>query len=192
MGRAKGGANRASTRQPRGRRPRRTRPQITIPDSVRDLIERRLEELPLDRDALKLGTAQFGEDFDLERFREAFDARDPEQRNRARLVTGNLQALADGMVELVREAATLTGLRPAGRRPEANPDIEAVRADGGLTGRQASELIQLKKLANDIRHIYVTVTADDVHAGVDRLLKLLPDFMAAYRAWLGEYGVSLK
>ena len=192
MGRAKGGTNRASTDRPRGRRPRRTRPQITVPDLVRDLIERRLEELPLDRDALKLGMGQFGDDFDLERFREAFDARDPEQRNRARLVTANLQALADGIVELVREAATVTGLRPAGRRPEANPDIEAVRADGCLTGRQASELIQLKKLANDIRHVYVTVTADDVHAGVDRLLKLLPGFITAYRVWLGEYGVSLR
>lgn len=64
MGRAKGGTNRASTDPPRGRRPRRTRPQITVPDLVRDLIERRLEELPLDRDALKLGMGQFGDDFD--------------------------------------------------------------------------------------------------------------------------------
>jgi hypothetical protein len=74
----------------------------------------------------------------------------------------------------------------------ANPDIEAVRADGGLSGSQASELIQLKKLANDIRHAYISVIADDMHAGVRRLLKLLPQFTAAYVTWLAEYGIVLK
>ncbi|MGO9973137.1 MAG: hypothetical protein ACLP01_10065 [Solirubrobacteraceae bacterium] len=95
------------------------------------------------------------------------------------------------MVELVREAVTETGLRPTPRGLNANPDIEAMRIDGGLTGRQAAELIQLKKLANDIRHAYITVTAEDVHVGVRRLLKLLAPFTASYIKWIGEYGVKL-
>jgi hypothetical protein len=164
---------------------------VELPPASRDLIEGRLEDLLLDRDALRLGMVQFGDDFALDRFREAFDSREAAERNRARLVTSNFQAIADGMVELVREAVTAIGLRPAGRRPEANPDIEAIRADEGITGRQAAELVQLKKLANDIRHVYITVSADDVHAGVDRLLKLLPRFTSAYVAWLEGHGVML-
>jgi len=139
---------------------------MSLVPALRELIEGRLEDLPLDRDALKLGMGQFGQGFDLETFRVAFDARDPVERNRARLVTSNFQAVTDGMVELVRSAATATGLRPAGRGLSINPDIEAVRADGCITGNQPSELIQLKQLANDLRHVYITVTADDVHAGV--------------------------
>lgn len=168
------------------------RQQITVSVISQELIDGRLSDLPLDRAALELAMAQFGDKFDLAEFRAAFDARDPTERNRARLVTSNFQAVTDGMVELVREAVTVTGLRPLGRALNVNPDIEAMRADGGLSGSQAAELIQLKKLANDLRHIYLTVTADDVHRGVRRVLKLLPTFTARYVKWLGEYGITPK
>ncbi len=58
-----------------------------------------------------------------------------EEHNRVVQVTGNLRALVDRR-RAGRCAATLTGLRPAGRRPSTNADIEALRADGALTGEE--------------------------------------------------------
>jgi uncharacterized protein YutE (UPF0331/DUF86 family) len=97
----------------------------------------------------------------------------------------------DNAVEFARVAATLTGLRPAGRRPSTNADIEALRADGALTGEQTYKLIQMKELCDRLRHEYAYVDADDVHAAVQILLKLLPGFIASYVKWLAEYGVEL-
>jgi uncharacterized protein YutE (UPF0331/DUF86 family) len=169
----------------------RRRRQVTASGKDRERIERHLERMPLERDALLLAMRQFGEDFDRGAWQVAYEAFSAEEHNRVVQVTGNLRALVDNAVELARFAATLTGLRPAGRRPSTNADIEALRADGALTGEQTYKLIQLKELCDKLRHEYAYVDAEDVHAAVHTLLKLLPSFTASYVKWLAEYGVEL-
>jgi hypothetical protein len=115
-----------------GEQPRRR--QVTVSEEDRDRIERHLERMPLERDALLLAMRQFGADFDRDAWQTAYEAFSAEEHNRVVQVTGNLRALVDNAVELVRFAATLTGLRPAGRRPSTNADIEALRADSALNG----------------------------------------------------------
>jgi hypothetical protein len=172
-----------------GERPRHC--QVTISEEDRDRIERHLERMPLERDALLLAMGQFGADFNRDAWRAAYEAFSAEEHNRVVQVTGNLRALVDNAVELVRFAATLSGLRPAGRRPSANADIEALRADGALTGEQTYKLVQLKELCDRLRHAYAYVDADDVHTAVHALLKLLPSLTNSYVKWLAEYGVEL-
>jgi len=170
----------------------RRRNQPAASEEDRERIERHLERMPLERDALLLAMGQFGADFDRDTWQTAYEAFSAEEHNRVVQVTGNLRALVDNAVELVRFAATLTGLRPAGRRPSTNTDIEALRADGALTGEQTYKLVQLKELCDRLRHEYAYVDADDVHAAVHSLLKLLPSFTASYIQWLAEYGVDLS
>ncbi len=166
---------------------------MTVSEEDRDRIERHFERMPLERDALLLAMRQFGADFDRDAWQTAYEAFSAEEHNRVVQVTGNLRALVDNAVELVRFAATLTGgLRPAGRRPSANADIEALRADGALNGEQTYKLVQLKELCDRLRHAYAYVDADDVHTAVHALLKLLPSFTASYVQWLAEYGVDLS
>ena len=173
----------------RGERHRR---HVTISAENRERIERHLERMPLERDALLLAMHQFGADFDRDAWRAAYEAFSAEEHNRVVQVTGNLRALVDSAVELVRVAATSTELRPAGRRPSANADIEALRADGALSGEQTYKLVQLKELCDQLRHAYAYVDADDVHAAVHSLLRLLPSFTAAYVRWLAAYGVEVS
>ena len=80
---------------------------------------------------------------------------------------------------------------PRPHLPSTNSDIEALRADGALTGEQTYKLVQLKELCDRLRHEYAYVDADDVHAAVKTLLELLPGFIASYVKWLREYGVEL-
>jgi hypothetical protein len=176
----------------RGNGSRSERRQVTASEEDRERIERRLERMPLERDALLLAMRQFGADFDRDAWQAAYEAFSAEEHNRVVQITGNLRALVDNAVELARFAATLTGLRPAGRRPSANADIEALRADGALTGAQTYELIQLKELCDRLRHEYAYVDANDVHGAVHALLKLLPSFTASYVRWLAQYGVDLS
>jgi hypothetical protein len=172
----------------RGAQPRR---HITVSEENRERIERHLERMPLERNALLLAMRQFGADFDRDAWQAAYETFSAEEHNRVVQVTGNLRALVDNAVELVRVAATLTELRPAGRRPSANADIEALRADGALSGEQTYKLVQLKELCDRLRHAYIYVDADDVHTGVHSLLKLLPRFIASYVRWLAEYDVDV-
>ena len=171
-----------------GEQPRR---HVTVSEEDRERIERHLERMPLERDALLLAMRQFGADFDRDAWRAAYEAFSAEEHNRVVQVTGNLRALVDNAVELVRVAATLTGLRPAGRRPSTNADIEALRADRA-SGEQTYKLVQLKELCDRLRHAYAYVDADDVHIAVRSLLKLLPSFTASYVQWLAEYGVEVS
>jgi hypothetical protein len=172
--------------------PDRRREEVATSEEDRERIERHLERMPLEREALLLAMRQFGVDFDRGAWQSAYEAFSAEEHNRVVQVTGNLRALVDNAVELVRFAATLTRLRPAGRRPSVNADIEALRTDGALTGDQTYKLVQLKELCDRLRHEYAYVDADDVHAAVYSLLKLLPSFTASYVRWLAEYGVDLS
>jgi uncharacterized protein YutE (UPF0331/DUF86 family) len=187
VGRAPGDAHPSPPNQPR-----RQREKAIASAEDRERIERHLERMPLERDALLLAMRQFGADFDRNAWQAAYEAFSAEEHNRVVQVTGNLRALVDNAVELARFAATLTGLRPAGRRPSTNADIEALRADGALSGEQTYELVQLKELCDRLRHEYAYVDADDVHTAVHSLLKLLPGFTASYVQWLTEYGVDLS
>jgi hypothetical protein len=171
--------------------PARGREQVTIAEEDRERIERHLERMPLEREALLLAMRQFGAKFDRSAWQAAYEAFSAEEHNRVVQVTSNLRALVDNAVELTRFAATLTGLRPAGRRPSTNADIEALRTDGALSGKQTYELVRLKELCDRMRHEYAYVDADDVHVAVHSLLKLLPSFTASYVQWLAEYGVKL-
>jgi len=162
-----------------------------VSDEDRERIERHLERMPLERDALLLAMGQFGADFDRDAWRTAYEAFSAEEHNRVVQVTSNLRALVDNAVELARVAAMLTGLRPPGRRPSTNADIEALRADGALSGKQTYELVQLKELCDRMRHEYVYVDAEDVYRAVRSLVKFLPGFTASYVQWLAEYGVNL-
>jgi len=113
VGRAPGDAHPSPPNQPR-----RQREKVIASAEDRERIERHLERMPLERDALLLAMRQFGADFDRNAWQAAYEAFSAEEHNRVVQVTGNLRALVDNAVELARFAATLTGLRPAGRRRE--------------------------------------------------------------------------
>jgi hypothetical protein len=132
----------------------------------------------------------FGPGFEEAPFVAAFNSAVPAELNRARLVSSNFQAVTDGMVELIRLAATFTGLQPQGRGLTVNPDINQVRADGGISGPDAGRLITLKQLSNGLRHAYIDVDPSDVHAGVGQALTLLPSFTKSFVAWLATYSIT--
>jgi hypothetical protein len=86
--------------------PARGREQVTLTDEDRERIERHLERMPLEREALLLAMRQFGAEFDRSAWQAAYEAFSAEEHNRVVQVTSNLRALVDKAVELTRFAAT--------------------------------------------------------------------------------------
>jgi hypothetical protein len=116
-----------------------------------------------------------------------FEDEEPVERNKVRLVKSNLQALIDNMVELARLGVTVTGLKGRNRPfHQTNSDINAVREDGGLTGKESADLITLELLADKLRHEYMVVSPDELHSAVNLALALLPGFTNSYTVWLAQ------
>lgn len=148
--------------------------------------------MPAERAALQLAMGQFGEDFDLDAWRTAYDSPDPLDMNRVRQVTGGYAELVNHCTEMVRAAVSLGALRPLDRRLDAPGDYRALAQAGGVSKESARELIRLHSTRNKLAHIYIEVRADELHAAVLALLDRLPRFVKDYVAWLARSGYELS
>lgn len=135
----------------------------------------------------------FGGELDPTAWKEAFESAEPDDANRTMVVTGDHSAVLNSYVELLRTSAgsRLLGLVPY-RRPHVDQALEAIRADGGLTGEQAKLLNQLYVLEGRLEHASPDVGAEEVRDAVERLQRELPRLIESTRDWLRDHGVEPK
>lgn len=157
-----------------------------------DLIARRLERMPAERNALQLALGQFGDDFDLGLWARLYESFDPADMNGVRQVTAGFSELSNHCTELVRTAVTLTELLPHKRPPNAAANYRALRDAGGITAKRCEHFTRLNRVRNHLAHIYIDVTAKDIHAATLLLLAELPGFVKDYVSWLENHGVKLN
>ena len=134
---------------------------------------------------------QFGEDFDAEAWTKAYTSPDPDDINRVFTVTGGYLALVNNTAEAIRAGGELTGLKPTSGMPGLPGIVDAIRADGGFTSRQAETFVELYRTRNRLQHSSPDMEADEVHKQVRLLLRHLPRLVKSYLAWLERHGVEL-
>jgi hypothetical protein len=156
-----------------------------------DRIGAKLERLSAQSKALRKAMSQFGQDFDAMAWANAFSSPDPDDINRVFTVTGGYLALVNNTVEAVRAGAKLTGLKPTAGMPGTPGIIDAIRADGGFTSRQAETFTELYRTRNGLQHSSPDIEADEVHRQVRLLLGHLPRFVKSYLAWLKKHHIEL-
>ncbi|HEV3035115.1 MAG TPA: hypothetical protein VGX72_10025 [Solirubrobacteraceae bacterium] len=155
-----------------------------------DRIDAKLERLSAQRKALRRAMGQFDDDFDPKAWKKAFDSPEPDDINRVFTVTGGYLALVNNTAEAIRAGVKLTGLKPAPGMSGVPAIIEAVRADGGFTRRQAETFTELYRTRNRLQHSSPDIQADEVHRQVRRLLQHLPRLVESYLEWLRKYDVE--
>jgi uncharacterized protein YutE (UPF0331/DUF86 family) len=151
----------------------------------------RLARLPAQRRALHVAMSQFGDDFDLDAWEQAFTSADEEAINAVYTVTGGYQALINNTIELVKTGTKLVGVEPVSGMPGASGLIEAVQRDGGISRQQATTFIELYRTRNRLQHASLNIDADEVHRQVRLLRKHLPKFIKSFTDWLASRGVTL-
>jgi hypothetical protein len=154
-------------------------------------IVRHLEDFPRQYAALETAMAAFGEDFDLQRFKEAFDTtEDMEAYNRVQALERALGRVQNFVAELAETGMKLGELpwppiddqgSPAQQAFEALRDAEII--DRGLCRR----LTRAQKARSMIEHGYVGASAGDVHRAAQLVHETARDFIGAYRGWIGPY-----
>ena len=135
--------------------------------------------------------AAFGENFDVQRFKEAFNTTDDmDAYNRVQAVERAVGRVQNFMSDLADAGATLTQMQRPPMDAEGSPAQQAFETlrdaeviDGGLCRR----LIRAQKARSMIEHSYVRASAGDVHRAAQLVHEAAPAFIGAYRAWIGPH-----
>lgn len=151
-----------------------------------------LDDFSNQHEALEFAIGAFGTDFDLARFKRAFNS-NGEDREAYRDVQAVERAAGrvQGYVgDLARDGALLAGLP---REPEggvgfrARQAFEALRQAEVIDGELCGRLVQAQKGRSMIEHEYIRLPAGKVHETVSIIRDAALDFIGPYRAWIEPY-----
>lgn len=128
--------------------------------------------------------AEFGEDFDLDAFRAAYDSQDPVALNRVKAVERGVDQLYNYIAELAAFGLELAEVR--GRRDDTNArrDLGALARIGVIGPERARRLQRLRELRRELVHEYATATAQQVHEAARIITSEFVPCYDAYRKWI--------
>lgn len=155
----------------------------------RDII-RHLEDFPRQFAALETAMAAFGDDFDLQQFKTAFNATDAaemEDYNRVQAVERAVGRVQNYVADLAVAGARLAGLPVEGEGSAAHRALDALRDSGVIDGRLARRLTRAQQARVMIEHSYVDTAAGDVHRATELVRESARDFIARYREWIEPF-----
>ena len=133
--------------------------------------------------------AAVGEEFDLQRFKEAFTAtEDMEAYNRAQALERAVGRVQNFVAQLSEAGMKLARLPPPIQDgSSAQQAFEALRDAGVIDGRLCRRLTRAQKAHAMIEHSYLQTPAGDVHRAAELVHETARDFIGAYRAWVEPY-----
>ncbi len=153
-------------------------------------IVRHLEDLPRQYAALEHAMASFGEDFDLQQFKAAYNtAEDMDAYNRVQAVERALGRVQNYVGELAEAGVKLAGLpRPEDtHRSSTQIAFEAMRDAKIISASLCGRLVRAQNARTRIEHSYVQTPAGDVHRAAILVRDTARDFIGSYRDWIEPY-----
>lgn len=135
---------------------------------------------------------EFGEEFELNRFKPAFEGRiGIEAYNRVQAVERSFARVQNYMAQLSLSGAQLAGLElPKIREGEAARAFEALKRAGVIDPSLCRKLKRTQKTRSEVEHDYAQVKAGSLHEAVALVAASARDFIEAYTAWITPYLVK--
>jgi uncharacterized protein YutE (UPF0331/DUF86 family) len=134
--------------------------------------------------ALRTAMAEFGESFELERFRAAYASEDPRTLNRVKAVERGVDQLYNYVAELSALGLELARLRSRADPTNARRDLDALRRNRVISRELTVRLQRLRELRRLLVHEYATATAEEIHESARIVAADLPAFYKAYGEWI--------
>lgn len=154
-------------------------------------IVRHLEDLPRQYAALENAMAAFGEDFDLQQFKTAYNTtEDMDAYNRVQAVERAVGRVQNYVADLADAGAKLVGLPTPpveSGGSQAQQAFEALRDAGVIRRSLCSKLVRAQTARTRIEHSYVQTPAGDVHRAALLVHDAARDFISSYRSWIEPY-----
>lgn len=136
--------------------------------------------------ALRTAMAEFGENFDLDAFRAAYDSDDPVALNQAKAVERGVDQLYNYIAELTAVGLELAEVRVRDDDLNARRDLQALKRIGVLRSQRAQRLERLRELRRLLVHEYATATAEQVHEAAGLVAAEFIPFYDVYRDWISR------
>jgi hypothetical protein len=150
-----------------------------------------LEELPRQYAALESAMAAFGDDFDLARFKEAFDTEDDmEEYNRVQAVERALGRVQNFIGELAVSGVRVAELPPPSGETHGSAVHRAftsLREAGVISAALCRRLARAQIARSTIEHEYLGSSAGDVHRAAQLVHEVAREFLTRYRPWIEPY-----
>jgi uncharacterized protein YutE (UPF0331/DUF86 family) len=148
-----------------------------------------LAKLPREYRALEHAMAAFGESFDLAAFKQAFGSDDLDAYNRAQAVERGLGRVQNFMTDLAEAGTLLAELPiPEGEHgSRAQRAFAVLRAAGVIDGELCAQLVEGQRARSRIEHVYLDVTAAEVHRAVLLVHGTAQRFVPRFRDWIEPY-----
>jgi len=135
--------------------------------------------------------AAFGEDFDLQEFKQAFDTlSDMGAYNRVQAVERGVGRVHNYIAELADAGAKLVQLPYPALRADGSPAqqaFESLRDSGVIDAALCRRLVRAQKARSAIEHSYLRVNAGEVHRAALLIHQAARDFIGPYRDWIAPY-----
>jgi uncharacterized protein YutE (UPF0331/DUF86 family) len=144
----------------------------------------RIKDVRRHLDALEVAMASFGDDFESEVFRRAFESDDPDELNRVKAVERGVDQLYNYMAELAAFGTELAGRRDRHDETNARRDLDMLATLKVISRERVRRLQQLRELRRLLVHEYATATASQVHEAATIITAELPNFYRAYGKWI--------
>jgi uncharacterized protein YutE (UPF0331/DUF86 family) len=154
-------------------------------------IVRHLEDFPRQYAALETAMAAFGDEFDLRRFKQAFETTDDLRAyNQVQAVERALARVQNFVAELAQAGVDLAGLprrRLAKGGSPAQQAFDALRDARIIDASLCRRLARAQKSRSAIEHGYVQTRAGDVHRAARLVHETARQFIGRYRTWIEDY-----
>ncbi len=159
------------------------------PAMLRSEVSARLEDLPLQIEALQSAMEEFGEDFKLTEFKPAFERKSGiKSYNKVQAVERAFSRVQNYVVELAEYGARLAKVAPAkSHQSDAARAFDTLKAEGVISAALCNRLKRAQKARSAIEHEYVAVKAGRLHEAVKLVLLPAQDFIGPYSAWIAPY-----
>ena len=138
--------------------------------------------------------AAFGDDFDLQLFKQAYDTEDDlDAYNQAQALERAFGRVQNHVADLAEAGARLARLplEPvAENAPRAQRAFEALHKGGVIDKGLCRRLILAQNARSRVEHSYVEVPAGDVHRAAALVHETAGTFIGPYAHWIAEYLVE--
>ena len=153
-----------------------------------DTIVRHLEDFPRQYAALENAMAAFGDNFDLQAFKAAFDtSEDMDAYNRVQAVERGLGRVQNYVADLAEASVNLAGLDRADTRGSRGEGaFQALFAAKVIDASLCRRLIRAQGARSHVEHSYLRAPAGDVHRATELVHVAARDFIAAYHPWIEQ------
>lgn len=150
-----------------------------------------LEDFPRQHAALENAMASFGEDFDLQPFKQAFETVDDmEAYNRVQALEramGRVQNYVAGLAEAGMELAAITRPPIPADGSAAQRAFAALRDAGVIGDALCRRLVRAQKARSRLEHGYLRIPAGDVHRAAVLVREAALEFIGPYRVWIEPF-----